>query len=98
MAYLPHPLPQCPRSGLPSHRSAERDRTLYYREGVGYTLDQLYQAHKHRLVKAAALELSLIRVPVRCGNGLKGASVFTKGYKEPDLEARPDGKIKAEPP
>lgn len=42
--------------------------------------------------------LSLIRVPVSCGNGLKGAIVFTKGYKEPDLETRPGGKIKAEPP
>ena len=76
----------------------KRDGTLYYQEGVGYILAQLYQAHKHRLVKAAALGLSLIRVPVRCGNGLKGAIVFTKGYKEPDLETRPGGKIKAEPP
>jgi hypothetical protein len=76
----------------------KRDHTLYYRDGVGSTLDQLYQAHKHRLVKAAALGLSLIRVPVCCGNGLTGAIVFTKGYKEPDLETRPGGKIKAEPP
>lgn len=75
----------------------KRNHTLYYWEGIGYTLDQLYQAHKHRLVKAAALGLSLIRVPVTCGNGLQGAIVFTKGYKEPDLEARPGGKIKAEP-
>ena len=37
-------------------------------------------------------------MPVTCGNGLPGAVVFTKGYKEPDLEARPGGKIKAEPP
>jgi len=76
----------------------KRDRTLYYRAGVGYTLVELYQAHKHRLVKAAALGLSLIRVPVRCGNGLEGTIVLTKGYKEPNLEARPGGKIKAEPP
>jgi hypothetical protein len=76
----------------------KRDHTLYYWDGTSYTLDQLYQAHKHRLVKAAALGLSLIRVPVNCGNGLKGAIVFTKGYKEPDLETRPGGKIKAEPP
>jgi hypothetical protein len=75
----------------------KRDRTLYDQEGVGYTLNQLYQAHKHRLVKAPELGLSLLRVPVRCGNGLKGAIVLTKGYKEPDLEARPGGKIKAEP-
>jgi len=76
----------------------KRDHTLYYRDGVGSTLDQLYQAHKHRLVKAAELGLSLTLAPVRCGNGLQGAIVFTKGYKEPDLEARPGGKIKAEPP
>lgn len=76
----------------------KRDHTLYYWDGTSYTLDQLYQAHKHRLVKAAALGLSLIRVPVSCGNGLKGAIVFTKGYKEPDLETRPGGRIKAEPP
>ena len=76
----------------------KRDHTLYYRDGVGSTLDQLYQAHKHRLVKAAELGLYLILVPVRCGNGLQGAIVFTKGYKEPDLEARPGGKIKTEPP
>ena len=31
----------------------KRDRTLYYRAGIGYTLEQLYQAHKHRLVKDA---------------------------------------------
>jgi hypothetical protein len=37
-------------------------------------------------------------VRVRCGNGLIGAIVLNKGYKEPDLEARPGGKIKAEPP
>ncbi len=76
----------------------KRDHTLYYRDGVGSTLDQLYQAYKHRLVKAAELGLSLTLAPVRCGNGLQGAIVFTKGYKEPDLEARPGGKIKAEPP
>jgi hypothetical protein len=76
----------------------KRDRTLYYWHGTGYTLDQLYQVHKHRLVKAAALGLALIRVPVNCGNGLKGAIVFTKGYKEPDLETLPGGKIEAEPP
>ena len=76
----------------------KRGRTLYYREGEGLTLDQLYQAHKPRLVKAPKLGLSLLRVPVTCGNGLQGAIVFTKGYKEPDLEARPGGKIKAEPP
>ena len=76
----------------------KRDRTLYYWHGTGYTLDQLYQVHKHRLVKAAALGLSLIWVPVNCGNGLQGAIVFTKGYKEPDLETLPGGKIQAEPP
>lgn len=76
----------------------KRDRTLYYWDSAGYTLDQLYQVHKHRLVKTAVLGLSLIRVPVSCGNGLPGAIVFTKGYKEPDLEARSGAKIKAEPP
>jgi hypothetical protein len=43
------------------------------------------------------LGLSLLRVPVTCGNGLQGAIVFTKGYKEPDLETRPGGKSKATP-
>jgi len=76
----------------------KRDRTLYYWHGTGYTLDQLYQVHKHCLVKAAALGLSLIRVPVDCGNGLPGAIIFTKGYKEPDLETLPGGKVEAEPP
>jgi hypothetical protein len=76
----------------------KRDRTLYYRAGLGYTREQLYQAHKHRLVKEATLGLALFCVPVTCGNGLPGAVVLTKGYKEPDLEARPGGKIKAEPP
>jgi hypothetical protein len=76
----------------------KRDQTLYDWDGAGYSLEQLYQVHKHRLVKAASLGLSLIRVPVCCGNGLSGAIVFTKGYKEPDLETRPGGKIKAEPP
>lgn len=75
----------------------KRDRTLYYRDGIGYSLDQLYQVHKHRLIKAAALGLSLVRVPVCCGNGLPGAIVFTKGYQEPDLETRPGGKVKAQP-
>jgi hypothetical protein len=76
----------------------KRDQTLYYGDGAAYSLEQLYQVHKHRLVKAASLGLSLIRVPVCCGNGLSGAIVFTKGYKEPDLETRPGGRIKAEPP
>jgi hypothetical protein len=76
----------------------KRGRTLYYQEGEGFTLDQLYQAHKPRLVKAPELGLSLLRVPVTCGNGLKGTIVFTKGYQEPDLETRPGGKIKAQPP
>ena len=76
----------------------KRDQTFYYWDGAGYSLEQLYQVHKHRLVKAAVLGLSLIRVPVSCGNGLLGAIVFTKGYKEPDLKARPGAKIKTEPP
>jgi hypothetical protein len=75
----------------------KRDRTLYYRDGIGHTLEQLYQTHKHRLVKDAALGLALLSVPVTCGNGLKGTIVFTKGYKEPDLDTRSGGKIKAEP-
>lgn len=76
----------------------KRDRTLYYRDGTGYTLDQLYKAHKHRLVKDAALGLALLALPVTWGDGLKGTIVFTKGYHEPDLETRPGGKIKAPPP
>ncbi len=73
----------------------KRDRTLYCWQGAGYTLDRLHRVHQHRLVKAAFLGLSLLRVPVSCDNGLQGAIVFTKGYKEPDLETRPGGKIKA---
>jgi hypothetical protein len=69
-----------------------RDRTLYYRDGSGFTLEHLYRAHKHRLVKDAALGLALSSVPVTCGNGLNGAIVLTKGYKEPDLETRPGAK------
>lgn len=38
--------------------------TLYFRDGIGYTLDQVYQAHKHWLVKPAELGLSLPLVPV----------------------------------
>lgn len=76
----------------------KRDQTLYQCDGVGRTLDHLYQVHKHRLVKAPELGLSLARVPVRCGNGLQGTIVFTKGYKEPNLELRPAGKIKPQPP
>lgn len=75
----------------------KRDHTLYYQNGVGYTVKQLYQAHQHLLIKVEELGLSLLRVPVTCGNGLKGAIVLTKGYKEPDPEARPGGKIKPEP-
>jgi len=75
----------------------KRDHTLYYQDGVGYTLKQLYQAYKHLLIKVEELGLSLLRVPVSCGNGLKGAIVLTRGYKEPDPEARPGRKIKAEP-
>ena len=74
----------------------KRDQTLYYQEGVGYTLTQLYQAYKHLLAKDRELGLSLTRVPVTCGNGLQGAIIFTKGYKEPNLETRPGGKIQAE--
>ena len=29
----------------------KRDHTLYYQNGVGYTLKQLYQAHQHLLIK-----------------------------------------------
>jgi hypothetical protein len=75
----------------------KRDKTLYYLDGAGYTLTQLYQAYKDQLLWAAALGLSLIRVPVTCGNGLPGAIVFTKGYKEPDPEARPKDKKKSQP-
>jgi hypothetical protein len=84
--------------GLHAIGRLKRGHTLYYRDGIGYNLDQLYQAHKHRLLKVPALGLSLLRVPVTCSNGLQGAIVLTKGYKEPDLETRPGGKIKAESP
>ena len=75
----------------------KRNHTLYYLGSRAYTLKELYQAYQHQLVKAPALGLCLTRVPVNCGNGLKGAIIFTKGYKEPDLETLPGGKIKAEP-
>jgi hypothetical protein len=75
-----------------------RDRTLYYRDGSGFTLEHLYRAHKHRLVKDAALGLSLTRVPVRCGNGLKGAIILRKGYQEPDLKTRPGAKSRRSRP
>jgi hypothetical protein len=84
--------------GLPVIGRLKPDHTLHYGDGNGYTLDQLYQAHKHRLVKAASLRLSLLRAPVTCGDGLKGAIIFAKGYKESDLESRPGGKLKAAPP
>ncbi|MCK9375579.1 MAG: transposase [Syntrophobacterales bacterium] len=61
----------------------KRVRTLYYRDGSGYTLEQLYQAHKHWLVKDVALGLALLSVPVTCGNGLQGTIVFTKATKSP---------------
>jgi len=66
----------------------KKDKTLYYLDDAGYTLTQLYQAHKHQLTWVKELGLALIRVPVTCGNGLQGAIVFTKGYQEPDPEAR----------
>lgn len=72
-------------------------KTLYYPDDAGYTLTQLYQAHKHQLTWVKELGLSLIRVPVTCGNGLHGAIVFTKGYEEPDPEAQPTGKKKSKP-
>lgn len=52
----------------------KRDHTRYYWNGAGYTLKQRYRVHQHLLIKAEALGLSLLRVPVTCGNGLKGAS------------------------
>ena len=76
----------------------KRGKTLYYLDGVGYTLTQLYQAHKHQLTWVKELGLSLIRVPVTCGNGLPGAIVFTKGYQEPDPAGRPQDKKKNKPP
>jgi len=75
----------------------KRDQTRYYCHGVAYTLKQLYRAHHHLLIKAEELGLSLLRVPVVCGNGLQGAIVLSQGYQEPDPEARPGRKIKAEP-
>ena len=59
----------------------KRDHTLYYQNGVSYTLKQLYQAHQHLLIKVEELGLFLLRGPVTCGNGLKGSIVLTKGYK-----------------
>jgi hypothetical protein len=71
----------------------KRGKTLYYLDNAGYTLTELYQVYKDQLTWAAELGLSLIRVPVTCGNGLEGAIVFTKGYQEPD----PEGKKKSKP-
>jgi hypothetical protein len=75
----------------------KRDKTLYYLDGVAYTLTQLYEAHRHQLTWVKELGLSLIRVPVTCGNGLSGAIVFTKGYKEPDPEGQPQDRKKNKP-
>lgn len=72
-------------------------KTLYYLDDAGYTLTQLYQVHKHQLTWVKDWGLSLIRVPVTCGNGLQGAIVFSKGYEEPDPEAQPTGKKKSKP-
>jgi len=72
-------------------------KTLYYLDGVGYTLTQLYQAHKHQLAWVKDLGLFLLRVPVTCGNGLKGAIVFTKGYQEPDPANQPQDRKKSKP-
>jgi len=44
--YLKGILNEAPFPGLLPH-------TYYYRDGIGYSLDQVYQAHKHRLVKLA---------------------------------------------
>ena len=70
----------------------KRDRTLYYWDGGGAsTLDQLYQAPRHRLVKVPTLGLSLLQVAVTCSNGLKGAIVLTKGYKFNFRTPHPNG-------
>jgi hypothetical protein len=75
----------------------KRGKTRYYLDGVEYILTQLYQAHRHHLTWVKELGLSLIRVPVTCGNGLSGAIVFTKGYKEPDPEGQPQDRKKNKP-
>ena len=83
--------------GLEAIGRLKRDRTRFQEDGAWYTLDELYQRHKHRLVKDPALGLSLVQVPVTCGNGLKAGIVLAKGYKEPQLESRPQDRKKAEP-
>jgi len=44
--YLKGILNEAPLPGLFPH-------TFYYRDWIGYSLDQVYQAHKYRLVKLA---------------------------------------------
>jgi hypothetical protein len=75
----------------------KRGKTRYYVDGVEDTLTQLYQAHGRQLNWVKELGLSLIRVPVTCGNGLSGAIVFTKGYTEPGPEGQPQDRKKNKP-
>ncbi len=74
-----------------------RDHTRFLVAGEWCTLDELYQRHKHLLVKDPELGLLLARVPVTCGNGLHAAIVLSKGFQEPEPEGRPQDRKKAKP-
>ena len=75
----------------------KRDRTLDYWDGGGYSRTALSGP------QTPAGQSGGLRARAHLGAGdlrqwLPGDIVFTKGYKEPDLEIRPGAKIKTEPP
>lgn len=89
LVYLRQILSGRERLGPSGHRSPEAGSDPLLSGRRGDTLRQRYQGHRHQMVQVAELGLSLLWGPVRCGNGLKRAIVFTKGYKEPDPASRP---------
>ena len=74
---------------------AGKSRYLY--QGREYTMEELYRLVKPNLSRCRALGYDLARVEVTCANGLPGMIVFSRGYREPQVNLPAGAKLPPQP-
>ena len=75
----------------------KRGQSRYLYQGREYTLEDLYRLVKPNLSRCRTLGYDLARLEVTCANGLPGMIVFSRGYREPEVNLPAGAKLAPQP-
>jgi len=83
--------------GLHGIGRLKRGQSRYLYQGREYTLEELYRRVRPNLIRHRGLGYDLARLEVTCANGLPGIIVFSRGYREPEVNQPAGAKLPPQP-